>query len=461
MNQIFAFVLVLGFLSSTFCLDYIQRFGEFNKESVEKFMNQTLDHFDPQNNKTFIQRYYINDTYWTSSDKPIILYIAGEAPCEGTPTGFIEKIAQDNNALILALEHRYYGKSIPFTSTETHNLQYLTVEQALEDLASFIVYFQNSINELTGTFVQNAWFTIGGSYAGALSAWFRLKYPHLTRGSLSSSGVVNPVLNFIQFDEQIATATAGDCATALRLNTELIDTELEASPERNAAVKEKFNATTLNDGDFRYYIADAGALPVQYSNKEILCDPMINALKNNLSIIDTFKDYAMSFFLNNMSSPAYLYSNWFMKITTIDPDSRLFAQRIWWYQKCSQLAYFQNAPPTNPIRSPKITMEWHREKCADVFEMNLFPDTEAIITEFGSNKIDATNVFFSQGGQDPWQWAGVRETLSSLEPAHIIQGNDMGHCIDLHQPTANDPPDLVATRAEESQYIATWISTPN
>lgn len=45
--------------------------------------------------------------------------------------------------------------------------------------------------------------TIGGSYSGALSAWFRLKFPQITRLSLSSSGVVNAILNFVEFDEQV------------------------------------------------------------------------------------------------------------------------------------------------------------------------------------------------------------------------------------------------------------------
>ncbi len=31
---------------------------------------------------------------------------------------------------------------------------------------------------------------MGGSYPGALAGWFRYKYPHLTVGSLASSGVV-------------------------------------------------------------------------------------------------------------------------------------------------------------------------------------------------------------------------------------------------------------------------------
>ena len=50
---------------------------------------------------------------------------------------------------------------------------------------------------------NNPWVIVGGSYAGALSAWFRSKYPHLTIGSISSSGVVLAIEDFKMFDEQI------------------------------------------------------------------------------------------------------------------------------------------------------------------------------------------------------------------------------------------------------------------
>jgi len=68
------------------------------------------------------------------------------------------------------------------------NLKYLNSEQALSDLAYFIKFVQK--NQLSGVTTKTPWITVGGSYAGAMAAWFRSKYPHMTVGAVGSSGVV-------------------------------------------------------------------------------------------------------------------------------------------------------------------------------------------------------------------------------------------------------------------------------
>ena len=99
-------------------------------------------------------------------------------------------MAQKLQGLILVLEHRYYGKSMPYgnDSMKLENMVHLNSEQALSDLAYFIEQMKtNGDHKIT----QNSpWITIGGSYPGALSAWFRYKYPHLTIGAIASSAVI-------------------------------------------------------------------------------------------------------------------------------------------------------------------------------------------------------------------------------------------------------------------------------
>ena len=90
-------------------------------------------------------------------------------------------VGSQYNAQFLVLEHRFYGDSQPFDDWSLDNLAYLNSEQGLADLA----YFIGNIN------VNNVEvMVIGGSYPGAMSAWFRSRYPHLAVGSWASSAVV-------------------------------------------------------------------------------------------------------------------------------------------------------------------------------------------------------------------------------------------------------------------------------
>jgi len=101
-------------------------------------------------------------------------------------------MAQQLNAIIIILEHRFYGESLPFgkDSFRLDNMKLLSSEQALRDIAHFIQYVKG--NQLFGI-TNEPWVIAGGSYAGGLVAWFRYKYPHLVIASIASSAVINAI----------------------------------------------------------------------------------------------------------------------------------------------------------------------------------------------------------------------------------------------------------------------------
>lgn len=72
------------------------------------------------------------------------------------------------------------------------NLQYLSSQQALADLANFI----GGINTKLKINKKVKWIVFGGSYPGSLAAWMRMKYPHLVHGAVASSA---PLLAKIDF----------------------------------------------------------------------------------------------------------------------------------------------------------------------------------------------------------------------------------------------------------------------
>ena len=166
--------------------------------TTENFFSQLVDH----NNSaagTFKQRYYFDTSFWNgSASSPIFYYIGGEGALRGTPTGYVATLAQEFGAFIVALEHRWYGSSLPGDLRSTIALQTTPkVEQAIADLAAF----QQWMTLQLGT--SSPWLAIGGSYPGALSAWYRESYPALAAAAWSSSGVVNAVFNYTNFDVQV------------------------------------------------------------------------------------------------------------------------------------------------------------------------------------------------------------------------------------------------------------------
>lgn len=142
------------------------------------------------------------------------MYICGESECHApSEKSFYMDIADEFEATVYSLEHRYYGSSQPVEDWSTENMKYLNSEQGLEDLATFIQSLKDQDEH------ERKYLVIGGSYPGALSAWFRYKYPHLADFSWASSGVINAIPDMWQQDEIVYkdTLKSGEfCPHAIR-----------------------------------------------------------------------------------------------------------------------------------------------------------------------------------------------------------------------------------------------------
>ena len=151
----------------------------------EKTFENLVDHYNMQDDRTFKQRFWINDKYFKEGKEkgPIFIYICGEYRCSVPDTRLYPfMIGATYNARLLVLEHRFYGETQPFDDWSLENLAYLSSQQALSDLAYFLGTMKKEYDSEV--------LVIGGSYPGAISAWFRERYPHIAIGSWSSSGVV-------------------------------------------------------------------------------------------------------------------------------------------------------------------------------------------------------------------------------------------------------------------------------
>lgn len=75
----------------------------------------------------------------------------------------------------------------------------MSSHQALADLAQFIQWMIEDNDIWSGVNENTQFVTFGCSYPGNLAAWFRLKYPQHTSGSVAGSSPVHAVLDFFQY----------------------------------------------------------------------------------------------------------------------------------------------------------------------------------------------------------------------------------------------------------------------
>ncbi|XP_075493237.1 putative serine protease EDA2 isoform X2 [Primulina tabacum] len=349
----------------------------------EFWFNQTIDHFSPYDRRQFGQRYYEYLDNFRIPDGPIFLKICGESACDGIVNDYLGVLAKKFGAALVSLEHRYYGKSSPFKSLTTENLRYLSSKQALFDLASFRHYYQESLNvKLNRSNMNNPWFVFGVSYAGALSAWFRIKFPHLTCGSLASSAVVLAVYNFTEFDKQIGESAGPECKSVLQEITRLVDQRLGANDK---ALRTLFGAAE-----------------------------------------EAYATYVKEYYIKGLGVSVETYDQQHLKETTLTSDS----DRLWWFQVCTEVAYFQVAPSNDSIRSTKVDTRYHLDLCKNVFGESIYPDVCATNLCYGGTRIGGSKIIFTNGSQDPWRHAS-KQTSSPEMPSYIMKCHNCGHGTDM------------------------------
>ena len=230
----------------------------------ELYFTQLLDHYNGHENRTFPQRYFRSDRFMRPTKKTnskriihhkkdlgrrgveneidsddetaitlVFICVGGEGPsldasvlrdsvhCTGDMMESAQRLYQTYpttmSIVLIALEHRYYGKSYPTfddrngypnTNLRTmmtptikespvtnENLIYLSSRQATADLANFIHTMFHNSNHLVYLF--------GGSYPGMMAAFTRTKYPYLVRGAISNSAPVQAVLNFDTYQSHV------------------------------------------------------------------------------------------------------------------------------------------------------------------------------------------------------------------------------------------------------------------
>jgi pimeloyl-ACP methyl ester carboxylesterase len=425
------------------------------KEDVDyKWFEQRLDHFDMQNSDTFNQRYWINDQYYNAKNGggPLFLSICGEWTCSNVKNdSYVASLAKEHGAMLVVHEHRYYGMSQPKESWSTDNLRWLNTDQALADIATFADAMSTEIAAKYDV-PKKRWLLFGGSYPGALVSWFRNKYPHIAFGSWSSSGVINAIQDFHQFDETVSYAlgkSGKECPSTVRSLIEFTDREFEEG--RGAAIKKVFNGEEMRDDEFHWFYSDVIAETVQYGQRTELCQRVADLGTDFAAMNQMIMDWQVG---KKMGRDDY----WSVTLqnTTIDFGKN---GRQWTYQYCSELGYLQTPAVTYaPLKNKGLDLDFWHSYCSRIYGRDTFPDTHLWNLRYGGSNPAVSKVIYMNGDEDPWKPTSILETKNALIHAFPNICDDCAHCVDLREPVDTKKPEIKKNRGKAEKIISRWIN---
>lgn len=461
--------------------------GMFKSLEIEtQWFENYVDHFSPQDTRKFQQRWFENREFFDAaadakSKAPVFVYIGseGQLSANWVTSGLMHTYGKEHGALLVALEHRYYGQSQPMADHSVENLRYLTSEQALEDLSTFIRWY---VNKKVTWGRERPVIVFGGSYGATLAATMRARHPHLVRGAVASSAPFEPEVNFPQYYEVATEALrffGGDeCVQRFDLVRQIMATHLTSSIGRDE-ISRKLNTCTpitpanfigINTQAFWTSVTDNLAGVVQY-NKEgsnrlslgEVCKRMINSQGFYDEYFAIFKEARGK---DGDNCFKWTYSEMLADLTS----TKIVASnnmRQWIYQTCTEWGFYQTLQSDKQVYGPKdaVTIDLFVKLCQDAYSPKF---TKSYIMEaadrtrdaYGGWYFQATNVALANGNIDPWHIISLFEKCGKREPTitiHFSPGTS--HCALLYPEQPYDFDSVKQARIEVGEQVALWVKT--
>ncbi|XAR60065.1 Lysosomal Pro-Xaa carboxypeptidase [Bertholletia excelsa] len=422
------------------------RLEDLPGDLVVLYYNQTLDHFNykPESYANFTQKYILNPKYWggPNTSSPIIAYLGEESELLINPDSFFVEMASCFKALLVYIEHRYYGVSIPnATELKDDNLSgYFNSAQALADYAEVLLHVRRQFDAHKSPILVT-----GGSYGGMLAAWFRLKYPHIAFGALASSA---PLLYFdnITPENGYYSIVTKDFKGERELPGKLFwmqDTSESCYETIRDSWHEMYELYSTSDSaQYDYRVDKPGRV-------EAICDG-IDGAPNGTGILDRISA-GMVAYLGNKTC-----------YNTTDYYGIALSSLGWSWQTCTEMVmpigrgHHETMFPPKPFNLTE-TSEW----CQRTY--NVTPRPHWVTTYYGGHDIETvlkrfgSNIIFSNGLRDPYSIGGVLKNISDSLLA--ITTDEGSHCTDIGTVSAKDPDWLFNQRQKIVNIIQGWFTT--
>ena len=462
--------------------------------SVEYFV-QEVDHFryNLMENSTFKQKYLVYDKFWNGDTGPIFFYFGNEGAIEDfyNNTGAMFEIGKPFGALLVFLEHRYYGVSVPVAGSQSSrlgtSLQFLTIEQALADTAMFL----SSKNKLFGCANSKDACKVvlfGGSYGGMLAAWFRVKYRHLCHGALAASAPVDIYPGeskesaFYEATIDVYRKYGSDlCAQRLDQSFQVLSnfTDVKLLTKTFNPCVDMVNSADIDRLSFYAKGAFATLAMVDYpyptdfitplpgNPVKLACERLLDSNTNDTSIeslmqhmndaMNVFVNYTGQLRCHNISME--MVGRNYLKSVGAGLGS---IYDTWNYQACTQLILEPLTTDGNGFFVESESQISQVEAACQRRYPGIVTRPLWMLKAYGSGADivkHTSNVIFSDGDKDPWSIGGVPMNSSSADGSSFhLYITDSAHHQDLRFSDPLDSASLQTARIIEQEAIARWIS---
>lgn len=487
---------------------------KINSDYKELFFNAYIDNlndFDISETNTFSLRYLVKEKYFKGNG-PIFFYCGNEGPIEdfAEATGFMnETLAKKYGALVVYGEHRFFGKSFPFSPAQQdfdmRKNKYLTSEQALSDHVRLLREIKENYN------IPNAkLITFGGSYGGMLSSWMRMKFPHLVTGAIASSA---PILLFEKPSNEFFSVVTNTYKMYENENIKCVDRIKSAFNPLGRVINhlKKNNLTPSEElADFLYkefkpcqevkntsdvealvaaledslvgmaqynYPYEANGLPGNPVG--VICKAVSDFKPSYSEVIEDLKTtFKFLFEEENLDDGELsqsekekvrylvgvsnklneLYNTKCLDITTIDNQDPKDING-WSYMACSEMIMtMESNNETDMFRKNLFDLDKYTRECESIWKAYTKP--KWIYDFYGGRDWDNetfnfSKIVFVNGTMDPW-YSGCPK--SSKNPEVKILTAVSAHHLDLRTPNDNDPESMVDARKEIDNSINSWLN---
>ncbi|XP_072247877.1 thymus-specific serine protease [Leuresthes tenuis] len=447
----------------------------------EAWIYQPMDHFNRQKVNTFPQKFFVNEAYWQRPDGPVFLFIGGEGPIFkfDVLAGHHVDMAKEHGALLLAVEHRFYGDSINPDGLKTENLADLSSQQALADLAVFHQYICESFSLSR----RNTWISFGGSYSGALSAWFRGKFPSLVYGAVASSAPVKAKLDFSAYNNVVGLslkneAVGGSEKCLAKVREAFTAVEAALMGGNSSQVARDFSCCQIpkdldDQIELVQNLADIVMGTVQYNEEGVfmsikdLCGVMTNTSEKYVQHMEAYDRLVKLSQIYHSTTEEHCLDISHEKTLKDLMDTSLHTgrrvERQWTYQTCTEFGFYQTCEDTTCPFSGMSTLQAQTELCAMVFGISQHSLAARIAftnSYYGGDDPNTHRVLYINGGIDPWKELSMIQGRSGEgDEAQTVFIKDTAHCADMSSGRVGERRSLWKARQEIEKHVACWLRT--